>query len=148
MPKSFHKNKTKIKALDLPQTSAQALPYDRLISMSYKRAIRGEGKKVVYFVGCDEVNLVKIGLALDPVKRIAQLQTGSPVKLRIRSLVYHVDDDFEKLLHQTFDYSRRWGEWFDVNEDILNFMEVFKFGNWGNPEIRKYGEISHLLIDK
>jgi hypothetical protein len=64
---------------------------------------------------------VKIGVATDSVnKRLKELQTGNPNKLKILKSVF-VDNPFEveKNYHTLFKTKRINGEWFD----ILNIMD-------------------------
>lgn len=66
----------------------------------------------VYLVGCARLTPVKIGLAVDPVRRLACLQTGSPVALK---LLWHTQGGpaLEGALHKRFAKYRIHGEWFD-----------------------------------
>lgn len=62
----------------------------------------------------DGAGRVKIGLAIDPQKRLRQLQTGSSSKLRILATLPGDRED-ELLLHKTFRAERRGGEWFEFS---------------------------------
>ena len=62
----------------------------------------------------------KIGISTNPDRRLRQLQTGFPHRLR----VHHreaVDDDkarlLERLLHRDIGHLRQSGEWFDIAVD-------------------------------
>lgn len=68
----------------------------------------------------------KIGISADPSKRMKELQTGSPAKLRT---VFTVKLDnvktVEHQLHRTFATKRVVGEWFTLDEaDIQTAIEM------------------------
>lgn len=64
-------------------------------------------------------SLIKIGSAADPMKRMAKLQTGSPVQLRMIGSVRCRDAAHarcvERLAHNIFAKQRRRGEWFRLS---------------------------------
>lgn len=59
---------------------------------------------------------MKIGWALDPQKRLKQLQTGSSSRLHILATLPG-GRDVESRLHAKFTHQRRQGEWFDFGGD-------------------------------
>jgi hypothetical protein len=61
----------------------------------------------------------KIGKANNPIKRLSQLQTGSPNKLEIIH-IYRSDlaTKIEKALHNTYSSYRKEGEWFEIDLSI------------------------------
>jgi hypothetical protein len=64
-------------------------------------------------------DLVKIGFtAGDVAKRIANLQTGSPVPLTILRVVVG-DERVERALHSRFAPHRQRGEWFTFSDEML-----------------------------
>lgn len=70
----------------------------------------------VYFIGPSDDGPVKIGFTTHLATRLQQLQTASPVPLRIIANVVGTRL-IEALLHRWF---RRWhirGEWFDMDVD-------------------------------
>jgi hypothetical protein len=72
----------------------------------------------VYIVGADGSDLVKIGRASSPRKRLRDMQTGSPLRLKllgIASAPEWADVQLEGALHAYFATRRRHGEWFDLN---------------------------------
>ncbi|MDD5229117.1 MAG: GIY-YIG nuclease family protein [Methylococcales bacterium] len=80
----------------------------------------------VYFIAEDENpnydNLrVKIGKGADVEKRLKQLQTGSPYKLKVMGWVETNDDRLlEKSLHNKYSIFRTHGEWFNLGVcDVL-----------------------------
>ena len=65
---------------------------------------------LLYFVGSDD-GTVKIGVTLQPAKRLASLQTGSPRKLRYLALT-EGSLWLERFFHNAFESDRLEGEWF------------------------------------
>lgn len=63
-----------------------------------------------YLVGAEGSSLVKVGWAKNPKKRVAALQTGSPVPL---TLLWSAEGAYEEYLHAEFAAFRVRGEWFD-----------------------------------
>lgn len=74
-------------------------------------------KGYVYFIQAGE-GPVKIGWALDPKKRLAELQTGCPSELRLIG-TWPGDRELEKSAHQHFAEHRLRGEWFRPTRDVL-----------------------------
>ncbi len=69
----------------------------------------------VYLMGPDP-DLVKIGFAADPRKRLRALQTGHPEPLTIFAALPGTMDD-ERELHELFSHAKTVGEWFDISGD-------------------------------
>ncbi|MFJ6775736.1 GIY-YIG nuclease family protein [Kitasatospora sp. NPDC091257] len=73
----------------------------------------------VYVVGSPVARPVKIGRSVDPPSRLASLQAGSPVELRLLA-TFPGGPRLEKYLHVRFADQRVHGEWFDFRgEDPL-----------------------------
>lgn len=89
----------------------------------------GSGPRSVYFAAADDV--VKIGLARDPAKRLAALQTSHPKKLTLL-LVLPGGRDLEQRLHERFARYRVGGEWFRRDGHLRNFIER-QMGKTGRP---------------
>lgn len=68
--------------------------------------------EVVYVIGSRRSTLVKIGTSTTLDRRLAELQSGSPLPL---SILWQIEGDatLESLLHRHFKLLRRHGEWFD-----------------------------------
>jgi hypothetical protein len=80
----------------------------------------------LYVVGSDDMPWVKIGISVDPQKRLMILQTGSPFTL---SVLWHCEGDFtlEQHLHGVFGNHRIRGEWFDLTplgDSVLAVQEA------------------------
>lgn len=76
------------------------------------RTPSGEG--YVYFMQATHGGPVKIGWAVDPAARLAELQTGHPDTLVIRRLVKG-DRKLEAQLHRHYASARLRGEWFALD---------------------------------
>ncbi|MFF5853977.1 GIY-YIG nuclease family protein [[Kitasatospora] papulosa] len=64
-----------------------------------------------YLIGAEGSELVKIGHARNPQRRLAGLQTGQPAQL---TLLWSQVGDYERALHRKFAAYRVRGEWFDL----------------------------------
>lgn len=71
----------------------------------------------LYVIAASEIGPVKLGLSIQPEKRVRQLQTGSALPLKI----FHteeIDDALvkaaESALHRLLSHRRLKGEWFDL----------------------------------
>lgn len=85
-----------------------------------------------YFVQGCKGGPIKIGKAIDPKKRLKELQTGHPYRL-IQLLVLKGDRESE--LHARFAQTRCNGEWFEQSEDIHQFIKE----NQGNQAVEGAG---------
>jgi len=84
----------------------------------YQIALPAEpGDDWIYFIHAPEVRRVKIGFSTDPESRLASLQVGSPVELRLIKLIRGNRNE-EARLHFRFRDKRLDGEWFD--ESVLD----------------------------
>ncbi len=69
-------------------------------------------KGCVYCIGPADARVVKLGWSRDPEKRLHELQTGSPVDLRLLA-IFPATERIERSLHEVFADCRIRGEWFD-----------------------------------
>ena len=73
-----------------------------------------------YFIQAAEGGPIKIGFtSQEPAKRLANLMTGSPVKLRIIALI---NSNVESALHARFHADRTHGEWFRASEALVAYI--------------------------
>lgn len=92
--------------------------------------------KKVYLIYCSGINLYKIGISVNPKKRIKQLQTGTPYELSLIEIFDTIyASKIEKIFHNTlkskkapenfnFDFKLLEGEWFNLSlEDVWNFSK-------------------------
>ncbi len=86
-------------------------------------AQRELGESYVYLVACGD--FVKIGLAADPQKRLAMMQTGNPIELTIikvwHTLTPQID---EECLHAQYEKYRVRGEWFKIPQKQLALLTM------------------------
>lgn len=76
----------------------------------------------VYVIGARNQPIVKIGRSADPQKRVAAIQTMSPMPLEV--LWTHPGGHFEAKLHRHFAHLRTHGEWFDfVDQDPVHAVQ-------------------------
>ncbi|MDD3412567.1 MAG: GIY-YIG nuclease family protein [Lachnospiraceae bacterium] len=72
---------------------------------------------------------LKVGYSHDPIKRLAQLQTGHPLKLGMEGwFTYDTEEEaqeIESAYHRLFGYYRTNGEWFQLSEIIWNVISDF-----------------------
>lgn len=76
----------------------------------------------VYFIQPVGGGRIKIGVSGSPESRLAMLQTGSPVDLRIVGLIPDAEPGTEPDLHARFAHLRVRGEWFEPAADLLAFI--------------------------
>lgn len=89
----------------------------------------GDGVELVgvYFVQGVDGGPIKIGRSYDPIKRMAALQSASPVQLRMLFTARCGDLDLdESALHARFAQYRLHGEWFEPAPEILAYIEELK----------------------
>lgn len=75
----------------------------------------------VYFIKAASLGLVKIGSADKPIERYRNLQTGSPVELRLTAFIDGNATE-ERALHRRFEDYRRHGEWFSCDGELEEFI--------------------------
>lgn len=82
----------------------------------------GKAPHFVYFIRAVMPDgLIKIGRAIDPNVRFAELRTMSPVPLKPLGVVS--SDRFAEVeLHRRFQGLRSHGEWFDADVSLLTFI--------------------------
>lgn len=88
----------------------------------------------VYFVEAKHSKKIKIGFAkTSPLKRMTELQTGSPEPLRLL-FAFPASRDMEGMLHRRFSSCRTGGEWFGPKVRLQNFLkqlgEFAQYGTW------------------
>ncbi|NOH82111.1 GIY-YIG nuclease family protein [Vibrio sp. RE86] len=85
----------------------------------------------VYFIAEDENGnydclRIKIGISKNVPKRLAQLSTGSPYKLKLMGWINTENDrDFEKSLHQKYLENNVHLEWFELG--VCDVLDELKF---------------------
>lgn len=80
----------------------------------------------VYFIQGLSNEWIKIGFSKQPLRRLDDLQAGSPTPLRIIKTVPG-DMSLERKLHHYFSEYRKHGEWFDISEEDV-YKALAEFG--------------------
>jgi hypothetical protein len=96
-------------------------------------------------------NAYKIGESKNPEKRLKQLQTGNPWRLKLIKIYEDIDYAYliEQILHKKLDFYNVGGEWFqcdiekiykiiDNTLDSLNANDYWKFYEHGNKYEKTY----------
>jgi len=91
--------------------------------------------KHLYIIQSDLEGKIKIGRSIQPYKRLKQLQTGNPNKLRMIH-VFENMGHLESYLHDVLSSFRLCGEWFSykcigsIPIDLYEQIEFGAFDNW------------------
>lgn len=98
-------------------------------------ALKRDEMATIYFVQPIDGGLIKIGIAMNPVVRLKDMQVGSPMRLHILATCPGDTDDAHSL-HWRFKGYHRHGEWHDPGADLLAFIESLHenpdpFSGWG-----------------
>lgn len=93
----------------------------------------------VYIIQLGDTDIYKIGISIDPDKRLKQLQSKSPIPLNLLWTNFgHDYKSIEKFIHYWFKDKRVRGEWFKLSsEDILYITETYPVQYYGFPEQNK-----------
>jgi len=102
-------------------------PVTKVAKKSTKRA------SCVYFIRNNVNNLVKIGLSICMARRLQALQTAvGDTKLVVEDRILATPAEaraIEKIIHDTFERQRKYGEWFDVSRNKIKvFLGVLRGG--------------------
>lgn len=84
-----------------------------------RRAKLDQDTRSVYFIQAVSGGLIKIGVATDPVARLAEIQRMCPIPLRVLAVLPKVGQPGEAALHRRFAGARRHGEWFEPTPELL-----------------------------
>jgi excisionase family DNA binding protein len=102
------------------QRHLKPLPRIKEIRKSLPKTARVESG-FVYFIQAESGGLIKIGTALDPLVRLINLQSGSPLRLVILGCL-RGGRTLEQALHREFAGQRQHFEWFEPNPAIVDFI--------------------------
>ena len=86
----------------------------------------------LYLISCKSgfETFYKVGISNDVEARLAQLQTGNPLKLSIEACYgFNNAEIVEKSIHQAWKNEKVRGEWFDVSGCEDNFNDICKLMN-------------------
>jgi hypothetical protein len=85
------------------------------------------GSICVYLIEAPAVGMWKVGLSRNPLERLANLQTGSPVRLSLHSFVRVPKGKaaiVEQAIHERLRRRRKWGECRGDQESGTQFAPV------------------------
>jgi hypothetical protein len=77
----------------------------------------------LYFIADKRRQKVKIGISNNPWYRLSQFQAGCPVKLKLLKAIPGATRHLEEAIHCGFSALWSHGEWFDLGNEIWDFME-------------------------
>lgn len=82
---------------------------------------KAKRRQHVYLVQCDgDEGPIKIGIAVDPNRRLSELRIGCPYPMQLLATIWTDDADMdERRLHSRFHKSRIHGEWFECGPELL-----------------------------
>lgn len=86
-------------------------------------------KGVIYFLRADGSDFWKVGFCnheSSVPRRILELQTGCPFKLKLVALKKHVGQSYETKVHLLMKRHRMMGEWFKFNPWMEAFMDGWR----------------------
>lgn len=86
----------------------------------------------VYVIGSPSATVVKIGYSSNPQRRLADLQSGSPLPLTVLA-TFDGGKDLESALHRHFKTERRHGEWFELGSDPVGTVQAAVADAFRNP---------------
>ena len=92
-------------------------------------------KDYLYFIQSDVTGMIKVGRSKDPVKRLKQLQTGNPNKLKLIAS-FENSGWKEKIIHERLEKWSEQGEWFNcecvgsIPDDLYESIEYGSFDDW------------------
>ena len=81
--------------------------------------MKSNSANFIYFIANDELRAMKIGKARNIDQRLADLQSGSPHKLRVEYAL-RADGAAERWFHYRFEDRRISGEWFAFDECVFD----------------------------
>lgn len=108
-------------AVEFGEASLRAASLRGLISEFDRSPV---DRRAVYFIQAVTGGLVKIGVATDPVARLAEIQRMCPVPLRILGVLPGVGQARESSLHRTFASDRQHGEWFRPSPELMRIVAI------------------------
>ena len=96
-------------------------------------------KDDLYFIQSDFTGMIKIGRSKNPKKRLKQLQTGNPNRLKLIASFKGKGEE-EKYLHEELNRYKLKGEWFSyqcvgsIPDDYYDQLPFGVFDDWWKNE--------------
>jgi hypothetical protein len=81
----------------------------------------------VYIIHCKDLGTIKIGYSDNPFARLSQLQMGNSSELSIVS-IFKGGREEEYELHQVFASNSVRGEWFKLDDELINELANYQAG--------------------
>jgi hypothetical protein len=78
---------------------------------------------MVYFIADTIKDVVKIGVSKNPKKRLKQLQTSNSSELVLLGFI-NGEKAEEQYLHCLFGKHKLYGEWFILNDEIIDYINL------------------------
>lgn len=97
------------------------LPSDRNIYLTTPGKKQYRNDQTVYFIQSIYGGPIKIGVAVDVVSRLKQIQNMSPVPLKLLATEAG-GKERESRLHEQFSQYRLYGEWFEPTKELLSHI--------------------------
>lgn len=90
----------------------------RMIEAAYEDGTEG-AEQILYLISHPH-GYIKIGVSSNPLRRLSELQSGSPYELDIIGFAgFSEPEQAEKALHAEFDAHHVRGEWFDLHHETI-----------------------------
>lgn len=77
----------------------------------------------IYFI--TDQQRIKIGFSNNPIRRLREMQTGHPLELKLIGSIPGCEYE-EFVIHHRFNHLRLKGEWFTIDDDLMDFIEQFE----------------------
>ena len=87
------------------------MPFDLYLSIIMRNKMINDD---LYIIQSDVTGMIKVGRSKNPLKRLKQLQTGNPNKLKLIAS-FKGEGWKEKSIHERLDRYRLEGEWFSYD---------------------------------
>ena len=108
--------------MGIRKISSSLEPEERL-EVALKLLNEDDGARSVYFILAEEVAKVKIGIANNPYTRLSELQSNSPVHLKLIRFKKRCTVSTERAIHVLYEHLREHGEWFKFDEELQLLVE-------------------------
>ncbi len=93
----------------------------------YRLKLENMHEADVYFIQGQETLRIKIGVAKDPQKRLANLQVGSAERLVLVGILFGMGVAKERQLHGRFIADEVHGEWFKPSRKLVEYIKQDAF---------------------
>jgi len=101
---------------------------------------------MIYFIQTADNQYVKVGKADNPAKRLLELQTAAPQKLKLLATLAGGHEQ-ERAIHQRFEHLRARGEWFYATPDLVSYAvssNALKAAPIDTPKMQRFFKFTLL----